>query len=126
MRPRWSSRRSWQNQTAATRLRLRITAAPGHDAETWWFGEGVSRYLAMVGLAAYHAAGTRPASAKHQSSGGSDWPALNRWAATGEAAADLGEPVPGLAEPPPARAEAVPRCLLSTTTRPSASSSPVT
>jgi hypothetical protein len=31
--------------------RQRIATAPGHDAEGWWFGEGVSRYVAMVTLA---------------------------------------------------------------------------
>lgn len=29
----------------------RIATAPGHEAESWWFGEGVSRYVAMVTLA---------------------------------------------------------------------------
>jgi hypothetical protein len=28
----------------------RIATAPGHDAEGWWFGEGVSRYVALVTL----------------------------------------------------------------------------
>jgi hypothetical protein len=31
--------------------RQRIATTPGHDAEGWWFGEGVSRYVAMVTLA---------------------------------------------------------------------------
>lgn len=28
----------------------RIAEPPGHEAEAWWFGEGVSRYVAMVTL----------------------------------------------------------------------------
>ncbi len=30
--------------------KLRVATLPGHDAEAWWFGEGVSRYLATVTL----------------------------------------------------------------------------
>ncbi len=30
--------------------KLRVATTPGHEAEAWWFGEGVSRYLAMVTL----------------------------------------------------------------------------
>jgi hypothetical protein len=31
--------------------KLRVATTPGHDAEAWWFSEGVSRYLATVTLA---------------------------------------------------------------------------
>ena len=44
------------------------------------------------GAALTQTAGTRSASAKHQSSGGSDWPALNRWAAPASATARPSEP----------------------------------
>jgi hypothetical protein len=30
--------------------RQRIASAAGHEAESWWFGEGVARYVAMVTL----------------------------------------------------------------------------
>ena len=67
------------------------------------------------GAALTQTAGTRSASAKHQSSGGSDWPARNRWAASGaappgraELSAARAEAVPGRAEAVPVLAEAVP------------------